>query len=396
MLGAGTMILPDVGLTFFWMLALLFLEQIFVKNDFSIRNWFFAGLCTGLAMLSKYHGGMLGISVAIFLLLRYPRQLFRPGFWLFGVSALAVFTPVILWNAQHDFVSFLFQGGRAVGGNLSLNRFLQALAGQIAYLTPLIFAPLFYQMFKVTRNAIRKRDSTSLFITIFGVVPVVFILLISISKPILPHWTLPGYIVLMLPLSRWLAELIPINRAVRLASWITVGFIGIILILLVLHTRFGIFHLEKLAQRGWISQKDAQMDATLDAFGWEQVPVWVSEKYGDKQPFIFTNKWFLSGEVALAVQGRYPVLCFNEKDARGFGFWDAAKDMRGKDGIFICSSRYPLEPAQLYSEYFENISEADSIIIYRGEVPAKVLYFYHCRNLIKRYPLPYQNKTTPD
>ena len=396
MLGAGTMILPDVGLVFFWTLALLILEQLFIRENFSLQNWIIAGILTGFAMLSKYHGVLLGSSVVLFLLLRHPRQFLRPGPWIYGAAAFLIFSPVIIWNVQNDFVSFVFQGGRAVGGNLSFSRFFQALGGQIAYLTPFIFFPIFLIVYKVLKNTIKNWDASHLFFAIFGVLPIFLMLTISFFKQILPHWTLPGYIILMVPLGQWLATKIQSSRIVRFTSQFTLGFIFIILSLAALHTRFGIFHLEKMAEKGWVSLKDVRMDATLDAFGWDEVRNYIFKKYAQKDIFLFTNKWFLSGEVDLAVQGKYPVMCFNETDSRGFGIWDAQQDMRGKDGVLISSNRYPTKAQEKYSAYFQNISRPDSVLVTRGSAPAKVYYFYHCKNLLKKYPVPYQKLPTQE
>ena len=42
------------------------------------------------------------------------RVLWSPGPYLAVLIGFAAFTPVILWNAENEWASFLFQGGRAV------------------------------------------------------------------------------------------------------------------------------------------------------------------------------------------------------------------------------------------------------------------------------------------
>ncbi len=390
MLGAGLMILPDAGLVFFWILALLVLERLFIKTDLSVQNWVLAGIFTGFAMLAKYHGVLLGGSVVLFALIFHPRQFLRAGPYLYGLAALIVFLPVIIWNAQNDFVSFTFQGGRAMGGNISPDHFLQALGGQAAYLTPFIFFPLYYVMLRLGYRTLWHGEKQNAFFALFGLFPIVFVLVISLFKQILPHWTLPGYIVLMIPFGRWLSDAYTKRKSVRILSGFTVAFIVTVLLAAALHTRYGIFHLEKMAQKGWITEKEVRMDATLDAQGWQCVRSYTDNHFAGQEIFLFTHKWFLSGKVDLAVRGEYPVMCFNDRDARGFGVWDAALDMRGRDGLFICTNRYRLDPNAKYSDYFQHIAKPDSITVYRGSVPAKVFYFYHCRDLKKTYPLPYQ------
>jgi len=271
MVGAGIMILPDSGLLFFWTLALVVLSRIFNRADFSTHNWIIAGLLTGFCMLSKYHGVLLGVCVLILLLLRYPRRIFKSGTLVYAAAALAVFSPVIVWNMQNHFVSFLFQGSRAIGTSISLTRFFQALGGQTAYLSPFIFFPLYCILFRVSRKAVKMKDPNPLFFAAFGAIPVLLILYISLFRQIFPHWTFPGYIALMIPLGQWLAHVYHKRRIVRVLSWAAVGCILLIEAVAVLHTRTGIFPLEKMADKGWISNEDVGLDITLDAAGWAKI-----------------------------------------------------------------------------------------------------------------------------
>jgi hypothetical protein len=221
---------------------------------------------------------------------------------------------------------------------------------------------------------------------VFGAVPILLILIISLFRQILPHWVFPGYIALMIPLGQWLSDFYGGKKFRRLISWAAVVCILMIEAAAVLHTRFGVFHLENVAEKDWISGEDAQLDITLDAFGWDQVGPYIAVHYPDQNLFLFTHLWFLSGEIDLAVEGNYPVMCYGD-DARGFGLWDAKLDMRGEDGVFICTNRYPLDPRKKYAEYFGAISDPDSIVVFRGSRPAKTFYFYYCECLIERYPL---------
>ncbi|MEY9393725.1 4-amino-4-deoxy-L-arabinose transferase-like glycosyltransferase [Bradyrhizobium japonicum] len=79
------------------------------------RWWLAAGLFAGLSMLSKFTAIMFAPAVAAFLLVpdwRW-RWLRSPYPYLAVLIAIAVFSPVLIWNAQHDWASFRFQGVRA-------------------------------------------------------------------------------------------------------------------------------------------------------------------------------------------------------------------------------------------------------------------------------------------
>ncbi|MEJ2627112.1 MAG: hypothetical protein P8078_00930, partial [bacterium] len=174
---------------------------------------------------------------------------------------------------------------------------------------------------------------------------------------------------------------------------ISIILIIVLLTIAFLHTRYGILHLEKLAEKGIISKKEFYKDATLDQQGWQVVSDYLEKNDIDPEKvFLFTPKWFLSGEVEFAGKGKYQVLCFNKKDSRGYGIWDQEKNMTGRDGICIYSNRYKIRPQERYKEYFTSFSSPDSITVARGGVLSKWFYFQHCHNLHKPYPLPYSIK----
>ena len=64
----------------------------------------------------------------------------RPAPWLAVLAALAVFAPVLAWNAGHDWVSFVRQGGRLEDWQprRALQFVAELLGGQIGLATPLL------------------------------------------------------------------------------------------------------------------------------------------------------------------------------------------------------------------------------------------------------------------
>ena len=77
-------------------------------------RWLSAGAMLGLTLLSKYTAVFLGLGVLIFLVVTRDRRrwLRRLDPYLAVVVALICFTPVLLWNAQHRWISLRWQGGR--------------------------------------------------------------------------------------------------------------------------------------------------------------------------------------------------------------------------------------------------------------------------------------------
>ncbi|MFC7609350.1 glycosyltransferase family 39 protein [Teichococcus aestuarii] len=140
--GAGAVLMtPDTPLLVFWCAALWALARLQASQDG--RWWLAFGLLAGLGLLSKYTTVLLGGGVVLWLLLEpgARRWLADWRLWAGGALALLVFSPVILWNAQHDWVSFAKQGGRAgATATGSALRYLgELVGGQAGLATPIIF-----------------------------------------------------------------------------------------------------------------------------------------------------------------------------------------------------------------------------------------------------------------
>jgi 4-amino-4-deoxy-L-arabinose transferase-like glycosyltransferase len=110
----------------------------------SLRWWFLGGAALGLAMLSKYTGVLLPLGVFAALLARKPlrARLGEPGPYVATAIALLVFSPVVVWNASHDWASFAFQLQHGLGGvsGSALKRELELIGGQAGLVTPILFA----------------------------------------------------------------------------------------------------------------------------------------------------------------------------------------------------------------------------------------------------------------
>ncbi len=103
--------------------------------------WLAIGVAFGVGMLSKYTTLFFAVSIGAWLLLvpELRRWLITPWPWIGGVIALAVFSPTLIWNAEHGWASVHYQYQRLVVHAWSLRYLGELLLTQIGMATPPIF-----------------------------------------------------------------------------------------------------------------------------------------------------------------------------------------------------------------------------------------------------------------
>ena len=145
-------LLPDATLNFFWCGTLLAVWQATKTGKWSL--WILTGLLFGGALLSKYHAVLLALCLMGYFLSssehRYWLGKIQP--WLAVIIGLVVFSPNLVWNARHEWISYTYQLGQGSGDGLSLGDFLAALGGQLGAWSPFIFGLLIAAGIVLTRQ----------------------------------------------------------------------------------------------------------------------------------------------------------------------------------------------------------------------------------------------------
>ena len=183
----GLLMTPDAPLTACWSAVIYFLYQALLHER--PRAWVGVGIALGLGMFSKYTVILLGPAIVLFVLLdsRSRRWLRSPWPYLAALIALGLFAPVIVWNAQHHWASFLFQSERRVTAATHFTT--HVLLGQILLLlTPTgvlgLFAFLAHgRLFLQTRRF--------LFFLLLVVIPLTVFVFFSLTKEVQLNWTGP-------------------------------------------------------------------------------------------------------------------------------------------------------------------------------------------------------------
>ena len=140
MAAVGTLIVtPDAPLLVASSFVLLFCAKVLETGRGAW--WLAVGLAVGMAMLSKYTALFFGPAILIWLasVAKMRRWFVSPWPYLGGLVAAAVFTPVILWNAEHQWVSLIKQIGRAKIEDFRPSFIAELIPTQVVFATPLVF-----------------------------------------------------------------------------------------------------------------------------------------------------------------------------------------------------------------------------------------------------------------
>ncbi|MBN2895808.1 MAG: glycosyltransferase family 39 protein [Campylobacterales bacterium] len=207
------MLMPETLL-----LALIFpvlLSVHAIERHNRLRDWVVLGVLLGLAGLAKYTAVLIPLALLLYLLRRRKTALLLTyKFPLAVLIALVMVSPVIVWNMQHDWISFAFQSDHvAGGGGVNLKAFGLSLAAQFGAYSPFLAPVAFYGLYR----ALRSPGDLLFSAGVVAAVIVLFFGFASLFKSALPHWNALFYL-LMLPVgSALLFEQVRVwGRAIRL------------------------------------------------------------------------------------------------------------------------------------------------------------------------------------
>ncbi len=114
MVSAGSSLITiDSPYTCCWAWALVLGHRAWSRDE--LIAWLLTGLLVGLGILAKYTMVLWLPSVGLFLLTssRNRGLLLQRGFWVMVLMASVCCVPILVWNFQHNWVTFRHVGGQA-------------------------------------------------------------------------------------------------------------------------------------------------------------------------------------------------------------------------------------------------------------------------------------------
>ncbi|HPO19070.1 MAG TPA: glycosyltransferase family 39 protein [Rubrivivax sp.] len=187
---------PDAPLLFGWVGAIWAVWR--ASSSGKGRWWLLAGVFAGIGLLGKYSAVLLGPVVLLYLAATPSQRhwLRTPWPWLALLIAVAMFTPVLWWNAHNQWASFAFQGARRVGqmGNFQPRNFFLLLLTQLLLVTPWLFALSLRAFAHTARETFAGRtDARTRLLLASAAVPLLLFTAVSLRSLVKLNWLAPAW-----------------------------------------------------------------------------------------------------------------------------------------------------------------------------------------------------------
>jgi 4-amino-4-deoxy-L-arabinose transferase-like glycosyltransferase len=133
----------------FWMASIYFVI-CYLKTQ-SNKNIYYTAICLGLLLLSKYSGVILLIGLlTFFVFYRSEQKIFKNKHFYFAIIlTFTIFSPNLIWNANHQWRTFLFQLHAHLTNEAPFYAFLHLLRQFIRY----YFYPIILIIFFVIKHS---------------------------------------------------------------------------------------------------------------------------------------------------------------------------------------------------------------------------------------------------
>jgi 4-amino-4-deoxy-L-arabinose transferase-like glycosyltransferase len=371
-------ITPDSPLVFFWTLS-VFLTLKAIQND-RYHYHLLSGVSLGLALLSKYTAVLFPASLLLFFLFTPDQRRHLKRWELYGgwVLAALIFSPVFLWNANHDWASFAFQSTDRARelGKFSPGDLGAFLASQAGVVTPLVFAGMAVTLGLAVKRFFRRPSWKENYLLFLSLPMIGLFTLVATREWVKMNWLIPAYLPLIILMMRYYQERIFawkwVYRGIAAWTWVTVGLFFILL------------HL-------WPFVPQIKVSGSMDTLtGWrelaghlQKVQQKIQKESGPKpQSFILAWGHKTASELWFELRGHPPVYAQTAlgKNALAYDFWFDPAPLQGQDALFVWSSfeNFSYESSDLLTRYCEKVEPLEPFTVYRGKHPLRTFHIVHC------------------
>jgi len=359
-------IVPDTPLIFFWLLVVYSVQERLITGN---QNWWYlAGVGLGFGLVSKYTAVVIIGAIFFFFLFssKYRKELLSPYPYLAIIIGFLIFAPVIYWNYERGWASFLFQSAERADTvrSLRITYILQLFASQLFILSPLIFVYLFKGFSSTIKNW-----KTTLNLHLYFWSSIVIIggfTLVSLTSLVKMNWLLPGFLPLIaIIVIQYPESFINPKKLVRVGAWCS------ILIILVGHLILVVPNIPLGNGNTWSGWEDAA----------ERVYEIQQQNGGNEKVFIFSNGYKAASLIKFYLPDQQNTYAENiyGKRALQFDYWGVPDNLKGKDALYVRSDRTEYKSdLDVIKKYFDEVVEIETLDykFFNGKSARKIICYY--------------------
>lgn len=388
---SGLFIMPDAPQICFWIIGIGLLIDIASQNLTRSRlnlNLVLFGIVAGLCTMSKIHGIFLWFGLLLYAVTTYRKLLLNRYFYISGLITALIISPILIWNIHNKFITYSFHSSRVtLNHGIHLLGFARELLGGILYNNPIN-----YVLIVIALIAIIRKQSTinqqALKVLLFTSVPLITILLLtSLFRDTLPHWSGPAYLSLIILAACHFA---PADRQATAKNTFLFKLPYAASLLLFLIVFSGLLLVNYFP--GTIGKQEKETlgsgDFTLDMYGWKEL----AHEFGQLRQqhisagisdtsFIISNKWFPGAHIDnyVAQPLGLDFLAIGQlEDIHTYAWLNRYRKQlkSGDDAYFITFSNNFSDPNPLYSHLFRKITKAVTIPQLRNGKPVRNILIF--------------------
>ncbi len=388
--GTALIVTPDSMLLPCWAAACYHAAEA-LEHD-KMRQWLLTGICFGLGLLSKYTM-LLFLPSLFFCMLftgAYRKRLFTYKPWLGLLAGLVLFTPVLLWNAQNNWVTFrhvLFQGGVDDSTFLTSAYIANFFGSQAALISPVIFLFILAGWGKGWFSERLPREKAS-FLLWMSLTSFVIFTLLAFHVRIYGNWPAPAYLTAFILIAVLYGDGQAVTPTTRHRLWkfgIGLAFCtSSIIMTLLLYPLFPLM-LKLESPLLPITMKLDLGRIAREIEGWDKLAKTVEQTLKKierpEDTFIFGLRYQLASELAFYMKGQPQTVSINRWSRPNvYDFWFEDSMLIGQDAVGIFEHEQVIT---VLPEIFERVEPVVAITINRttpwfGEENVHTLYMARC------------------
>jgi 4-amino-4-deoxy-L-arabinose transferase-like glycosyltransferase len=364
---------PDSPLLLFWSAALYYAFKLVDAQQ--ARHFYAVGFFFGLALLSKYTAALFAPAFLLFLIVSPENRvwLFRREPYLAFALGLMLFAPVILWNYNHDWVSFGFQlkHGFAPGERRPLMDFLEFWAGQIGFYGVFMFFILIATSLGIGWLGVKEKRDDFLLLSMMSAPLLLFFVVNSLQSRMEGNWSAPAYVAAIAGVPVFVSRIAE-KYYMKSGQWARTGFYTAVAFCAALTVYVHVQIVDPILpmpQKREISRR---------VYGWKTLAHEAGQRLKSlgNDAFIVTERYQIASLMRFYAPGSPEA--FMTKGEKRFGYLGSVAHLTGKNAVYVEETERV--DVKTVAEHFERVEPAGVLRIERHGELVREFSFFRCYN----------------